>query len=737
MTVENKSINYILSMNNTSFYIPPFQRAYAWGGQEIDRYFRDISRIIDSERDISERDKLEHFFGVLVFKPETDGFASREVVVDGQQRLTTTLLLLIALRDCEPDDDKRMKIENRYLKNSESTYGDKIKLKQVTSDWDAYRALIRKDEQLPGKVTDGYNRFHVKVRNADYTSEEYVKALSRVNVACVFLDERPHKGEDPQIIFETLNSLGKPLSFADLIRNYVLLGMESDKQTTVFEDIWHPGIEDVLKENSSNFFRDYMQFKESKSFKVVSNNNTKELYALFTEFIEREFGNNKRAFIDDIVRYVPWYQWIIEVNPTVQISADTVKNKVIIELLRNIFHDISAVAFKAPVLGLLEFHQCGYNGKKLPDDQLIEALTAIRTYLIRRRVMRLTQGENKDIVKLCDDFRGNEKLLENAKSELFKLLSKCIFNLRIPNDLDIAAELQRTDFYNGLNKYSKFILGKIEEHLSKVSVDFRDSKITIEHIMPQTVDSNWKHELGDDWERIHKTYVHNIGNLILTEFNSEMGKKPLKDKKEKLISSNLQYRNDVLHCNAWNGDSIVVHQTTMIERFLLTFPLPPHMQQADNWDTSDKNKSQDVFSPLNDELNVTGKSPKVVLIDDEIYEVSSWQDVYITFLRWLKESNPIVFGMILSQQQDDSRTKHQQLMTKKQMLNIIVDTPEMKDRYKRLSDGVVYSKVEDEDAENPIYVFINQSADGFMSRIRSIMQLAEMAEESVTIELKA
>jgi len=537
MKVENKSIHHILSMNSTSFYIPPFQRAYAWGNHEIDRYFSDISHIVDSERDDTQRDKLEHFFGVLVFKPETDGFASREVVVDGQQRLTTTLLLLIALRDCESDEEKRLKIENMYLKNSESTYEDKIKLKQVTSDWDAYKALIRKDEQLPSKVTDGYNRFLIKVRNSNYTSEDYVKALSRLNVACVFLDERAHKGEDPQIIFETLNSLGKPLLFADLIRNYVLLGMATEMQTKVFEDVWHPNVEDSLRENTSDFFRDFMQYKESKSYKVVSNNNTKELYAFFKEFIKEHFEDNKQSFIDDIVRYVPMYRWIVEVNQAVIISTNAEKNKVLIELLRNIFHDIRAVAFRPLVLGLLEYHQYGSSGKRLSDDQLVEALKVIRTYLIRRRVMRLTQGENRDIVKLCNDIRGNERLLIDAGAELFKLLSMGAFNLRLPNDSDIEAELKRTDFYNGLNKYSKFILGKIEEHRTKVSVDFRDSKITIEHVLPQTIDDNWKRELGDDWETIHKKYLHNIGNLILTEFNSEMGRKPLKDKKEKLSSS--------------------------------------------------------------------------------------------------------------------------------------------------------------------------------------------------------
>jgi hypothetical protein len=215
-----------------------------------------------------------------------------------------------------------------------------------------------------------------------------------------------------------------------------------------------------------------------------------------------------------------------------------------------------------------------------------------------------------------------------------------------------------------------------------------------------------------------------------------MGKKPLKDKKEKLNSSTLLYRNDVLQCNSWGGDDINNHQSNMIERFLATFPLPEHMKQASNWNTSEKESSQELFSPLNDEFDVTRKSPKAMLIDDESFEVSSWQDVYITFLRWLRESQPVVFGMIMNQQRNDTQTKHQQLLTKKELLKIIVDSPELRDRYKRLSDGIVYSKTEDDDSENQLFVFVNQSASGFMARIRNIMQLSEMEQESVTIELK-
>ena len=115
MKTENHSINDVLAKNATSFFIPPFQRAYAWGKPEIERYFSDILRIINSELDPEQHDKLEHFFGTVVIKEEKAGFANKSVVVDGQQRLTTTLLFLIALRDIETDEKKQDYINQNYL----------------------------------------------------------------------------------------------------------------------------------------------------------------------------------------------------------------------------------------------------------------------------------------------------------------------------------------------------------------------------------------------------------------------------------------------------------------------------------------------------------------------------------------------------------------------------------------------------------------------------------------------
>jgi uncharacterized protein with ParB-like and HNH nuclease domain len=241
MKTENHSINDVLTKNSTSFFIPPFQRAYAWGKSEIDRYFGDVIRIIESELKPEQHDKLEHFFGTVVIKEESEGFANKSIVVDGQQRLTTTLIFLIALRDLESDETHKNYITENYLKNNTSIFEDKIKLKQVTKDWDAYKALVNGDEPEGGIIKNAYRLFSKLIAEKKKTEtkfeikfEHYIKAIQRMNVAVIFLDERPHKGEDPQIIFETLNSLGKPLTLADLVRNFILLSMNSGQQSDFY-----------------------------------------------------------------------------------------------------------------------------------------------------------------------------------------------------------------------------------------------------------------------------------------------------------------------------------------------------------------------------------------------------------------------------------------------------------------------------------------------------------------------
>ncbi|GAB1430123.1 DUF262 and DUF1524 domain-containing protein [Ignavibacteria bacterium] len=733
MKTESHSINDVLAKNATSFFIPPFQRAYAWGKPEIERYFSDVSRIIESHLDSKQHDKLEHFFGTIVIKEEKAGFANKSVVVDGQQRLTTTLIFLIALRDIETDPVKQDFINQNYLTNNSSSFQDKIKLKQVTKDWDAYKALVNKTQSNPGVISNAYDLLKRLINEKkrikpEVDFEHYIIAIQRMNIAVIFLDERPFKGEDPQIIFETLNSLGKPLTLSDLVRNFILLNMESKNQSDIYEKIWHPKIEEVLFENTSKFFRDYLQYKTASSLKVVSDNNTKELYQQFKDFVETGFENHN-AFINDIVRYVKCYKWITtEINNGI-ISNNNSNDKEIKELLRNIFHDIKAEAFKPFVLGLLEYHQYTVEGIKLSDEILISTLSSIRTYLIRRRVLGLAQGENKNIVLLSKKIEN----LAKGNISILELLTNMFYRLRLPNNSEMSSAFISMNFYESLKQYSKLILGKIEEHNSKVSVDFRNPKITIEHIMPQKLDDSWKVELGEHFEEIHKNYLHNIGNLILTEFNSEIGNKSFEEKKRKLNTSSLNYRLGVIKRHIWNEQSIKEHQSNMVNWFLETFPLPEQYKYKANWNTQTIEST--LFSPLDTDAGdiAEGNKPIELQIFDDIIKVNSWQDVFIKFLKYLKDKPEYDFEYILDNQLEIF--KRDETILKWGSLKELIDSNiDLTGRYKTF-DGKVWDKIKELD-DDLLFIHINISASNCMSRIASVMQKLFLPDDSIQIKLK-
>lgn len=734
MKTENHSINDVLSKNATSFYIPPFQRAYAWGRTEIERYFSDIMRIIESELDDAQQDKLEHFFGTLVIKEETEGFVNKSVVVDGQQRLTTTLLFLIALRDIETDKNLKDFITDNYLTNSSSTFQNKIKLKQVTKDWEAYRALVTKEQPIQGIIFNAYTLF-VKLIKEKQSSmpnlkpDHFILAIKKMNVAVIFLDERPFKGEDPQIIFETLNSLGKPLTLSDLIRNFVLLNMNSDNQSKIYEETWHPKIETILNESTSDFFRDYLQYKTASPVKVVSDNNTKELYQQFKRFVGERFSIHD-DFIKDIIRYVHWYKWIISEDVSDKLSSNVSQNSEIKELLRNIFHDIKAESFKPFVLGLLEYHQVGIDKLKMKDDLLISILETIRTYLIRRRILGLTQGENKNIVLLCS--RIEELLI--GESTMVDILSNMFYRLRFPNDEEVTNRLASINFYEGLKKYSKFILGKIEEKNTKVSVDFRNPKITIEHIMPQKINEKWKKELGSDYANVHKTYLHNIGNLILTEFNSEIGNKAFDDKKTKLNTSSLNYRLAIIRCENWNERTIKEHQEKMINWFLETFSLPEKYQLKTNWTTIVTECT--TFSPLDDDSAdlAEGNKPIELRIYKNAIKVKTWQDIFIKFIEYIKNNPNIDFDYIIQNQIEIFDGKEAIIKWTK-LKDMIEARPELSNRYKTISGKTCNNM--DNLIEDELFLHTNISASTCITRITNIMNKFNISKEDVEIDLKS
>ena len=739
MKTSNSSIFEALSLNNTSFFIPPYQRAYSWGKEQINRFFDDVMRLVLSEQDPMQTDKQQHFFGTLVYKWEGQGsFAKRQVIIDGQQRLTTTLIFCIALRDLSTDQEEKQNITNTLLINEKSTFKDKIKLKQVTSDWDAYGALVMGKKPVPGKITDAYNLFirllRKQLESEDITAEHFITALQRINVAIIELSEEPYKGEDPQVIFETLNSLGKPLSLSDLIRNYILLGMPSDQQTTIYDEVWQPKIEQPLgevgEEYTSRFFRDYLQCKNKKSYKVVSDNNTKELYYQFKEFVERKF-DSKKDFIRDIESYVPCYLNIVEPKSYTPVSPNKADDQTIKELLHNIFHDISSEAFKPFVLELLHMRQCSNPNTTICDTLLIESLESIRTYLIRRRVVKLTQAENKDIPTLTSYLPA----IASGETSLIKILSNLFYRLRLPNDKEIRETLERLAFYKDVSSYSKFILGEMEKHQAKVSVDFHNPLVTIEHIMPQTLNEVWRSELGEEHaEEIHQHYLHNIGNLILTEFNGEMGNKSFADKKARLATSNIGYSHDICQYEQWSEESILDHQDRMISLFLDTFALPDEYKQTNNWKDDSDQKTESVIYPFDGSLGwAKGTKPKQLRIYQQTYEVKNWSGTLLQFVKYFKYQEPAALEELMLNQQEVFSRKDS-IVNWSRFSQLLLKRPDYQTRYKNLEDKFC-TQLSDIKPEE-LFVHCDATISTILDRMSKSMLLLGMDRKDVIVELR-
>ncbi len=686
-----------------------------------------------------QKDKQQHFFGTLVYKWEGQGsFAKRQVIIDGQQRLTTTLIFCIALRDLSTDQEEKQNITNTLLINEKSTFKDKIKLKQVTSDWDAYGALVMGKESVPGKITDAYNLFirllRKQLENEGITAEHFITALQRINVAIIELSEEPYKGEDPQVIFETLNSLGKPLTLSDLIRNYILLGMPSDQQTTIYDGVWQPKIEQPLcevgEEYTSKFFRDYLQCKNKKSYKVVSDNNTKELYYQFKEFVERTF-DSKKDFIRDIESYVPCYLNIVEPKYYTPVSPNKEDDQTIKELLHNIFHDISSEAFKPFVLELLHMRQSSNPNTTICDTLLIESLESIRTYLIRRRVVKLTQAENKNIPTLTFYLPA----IASGETSLIKILSNLFYRLRLPNDKEIRETLERLAFYKDVSSYSKFILGKMEKHQAKVSVDFHDPLVTIEHIMPQTLNEVWRSELGEEKaEEIHQHYLHNIGNLILTEFNGEMGNKSFADKKARLATSNIGYSHDICQYEQWREESILDHQDRMISLFLDTFSLPDEYKQTNNWKDDSDQKTESVIFTFDVSLELAkGTKPKQLRIYQQTYEVKNWSGTLLQFVKYFKYQEPAALEELMLNQQEVFSRKDS-IVNWSRFSQLLLKRPDYQTRYKNLEDKFC-TQLSDIKPEE-LFVHCDATINMILDRMSKAMLLLGMDRKDVVIELR-
>ena len=573
----------LLSQKDVTFFIPPYQRNYEWTKDQCQVFLDDIRKTCTRNITGGVKVSSEHFFGTVTYFQTKTAFGApdRLILVDGQQRITTTMILLAALRDVMMADETRGYIDSHFLKNS-SGMGESrftVKLKQVETDWAPYRKIVLGEALSPDDKETAIYRNYLYFRReiireygdglmAPESIELIQHGLSFFRIVAIKLDPERNSWENPQEIFESMNSLGKPLSLADLVRNYLLMGLDAEQQTDYYDRYWLR-IEQCLPGEVSNFIRDYMQLKKGRAFHKATDANTKALYRAFKDDIVGAFHGGREPLLAELLDYAKDYAALLPGGMTYNAKLDS-----ILEDLR-FFRATTAYVI---LLALLHAHSHGF----LTDEEVIEILSAFRIYLVRRRLCGLNAAENKEFPRLV------AKLLAlrdapDKKAATFEILANQEFNLRVPNDIEFASVLREMNFYNF--QYGKFCFALMEESLTGSRPDLADPNLRLEHIMPQVLTEAWRQMLGPKGVVRHQQEVHLLGNLTLIRGSQELGQKPFAEKKAIYEGEGgLEIsRIGIADQAAWTSESIQNRTEALIHCLEhQVFPLPDFMRNRPN-----------------------------------------------------------------------------------------------------------------------------------------------------------
>ncbi len=491
------------------FVIPIYQRTYSWQLSQCNQLLQDIIRV-------SKDENLQgHFLGSVVHFQEniyTISDVPKHLVIDGQQRLTTVSLLIIALANFLKENEVNIdtsftKLQNYYLLNAEEENELRYKLLLTRRDKDTYINLLNGVPQISEyslRIVENYEFFKSKI------NKENVKDIYNGILRLFIVDVALEKDKDnPQLIFESMNSTGLDLSQADLIRNYVLMGQDIKLQTELYEKYWYPMEQSYGNEYSSSFdwfMRDYLSVKNGTIPRID------RVYEEFKTYVQSgKAPETITEVVQDIYKYSGFY-----VNMVLRKEPDSVLNQ--------LFSNIAKLKVDVSYPFLLPVYNDYFEGR-LSKEDFTEILRLVENYVFRRAICGIpTNSLNKTFATLYKSVQP-ENYLESIQAA-FQLMDNY---KRYPADTEFEKEIVIKDVYNFRSR--NYLLNKLENYKRKEWVNI--DEYTIEHIMPQnpSLSHEWKTMLGDDWQHIQKMYLHTLGNLTLTGYNSELSDRPFGQKK--------------------------------------------------------------------------------------------------------------------------------------------------------------------------------------------------------------
>jgi uncharacterized protein with ParB-like and HNH nuclease domain len=544
------------------FVIPVFQRNYSWGTDELDALWSDVQNLLEADS-LSE----EHFIGTFVVMPgnHRPGTVPEYLVIDGQQRLITLTLFLSAIRDyaAEVNDERHNsfaeEINKKYLIDEFKDGVEKFKVISRAEDRDALFTIVEQesvDENLAEtSIYQSYDFLYSKIE--EVSGDDEIETLDRLKQ--IIIQQLPlvmittSEDENPYAIFETLNERGLQLEESDLIRNHVFMQLSLTEQDRFNDEHWMPfeqkfeETDDYSGVDLTEFYRDYMM----RTGEYVQKNE------IYHQFKRRTSEMTPRELVDELSYYGDLYLWIQR--------PETAPNEELTNALRRLQYLEIGTAHQL-VLNLLY----RWDSDDLSIDELLETLHGLESFVLRRFICgRSTRGYYRTFPIAARSIEDDD-----VKGSLFAYLKSQGW----PDDTELLDNILRFDMYNRDKKKTWLVLRTLEEqfgHREPVQYD----ELTIEHVMPQTIDDNewgdeWKAMLGDEWERIHDQWLHALGNLTLSGYNPELSNRPFDEKRELLMESHVELNGYFEECDNWTEKTIRERNQELAERLASIWRVP-------------------------------------------------------------------------------------------------------------------------------------------------------------------
>lgn len=627
MKASEKILLRYLEGTDKHFIIPVYQRNYDWKEKQCAQLYNDLIAIV-------KNNYRTHFLGSLV-SIYSDNGNQEYLVIDGQQRLTTITLLLLALHNyiCDKKISVSValpeKILNEYLINKYAQSERKIRLKPIKNDNNAFEKLFSRDDIIKGSnVTKNYTYFYERIDKQEITCDELFNAIQKLIIVDI---ELKREEDDPQLIFESLNSTGLNLSQSDLVRNYILMKETPENQNLFYEKYWNK-IEINTLYKADNFIRDYL------TYKMNSIPNKDNVYLEFKKYVEtqkQDSAYDTEEFLTELLKFSKYYKTIIE--------ADT-ENASTKELLKEIYRLDITVSYPF-LLEVMDDEQKGIIDK----NELNSILKYIISYTFRRTICEVpTNALNKIFMTMGKEIKKYPDYKVNYLKIFEYILTQKRGSQRFPDNDEFNAKIKTKDIYNMQSKSKNHLFKYLEIFDNKEKIDFdtllEQKDISIEHIMPQTLSLKWKEELGENYEEIHNKYLHTLGNLTLTGYNSKYSNQSFSEKKniEKGFNESTLHLNAYLKTiDAWNKYHIKTRAEILAKKAMKIWKYPDEKYLP-------VIANENIAFLLSEEPNLTGEKIYQFEIMDAKYKVDSWKDLLERLLLVFYDLDGILLSNIVS-----------------------------------------------------------------------------------------